>query len=72
MSTFAEMIFGRESLTYLIMTDFDGWSWIRFGGRRLLPNWPTVPILAEEMTVERCIDGCSSSHYTSAGLEYGQ
>ncbi|KAF9448028.1 WSC-domain-containing protein [Macrolepiota fuliginosa MF-IS2] len=42
------------------------------GGRRLLPKWPNTPIPPEEMTVERCIDGCEASGYTSAGMEYGQ
>jgi len=42
-----------------------------FGLPRLLPHHPTVPIPAEEMTVEKCINGCSASHYTSTGLEWG-
>jgi len=44
----------------------------KFQGPRLLPHWPTVSIPAEEMTVEKCLDGCGASGYTSAGLEWGQ
>lgn len=43
------------------------------GGLRTLqhtPNGPAIP--SEEMTVERCIDGCFGSGYIFAGLEDGQ
>ncbi|TFK30153.1 WSC-domain-containing protein [Coprinopsis marcescibilis] len=43
------------------------------GGPRRLPHWPErTPIPAEQMTVGRCIDGCETSGYNAAGLEYGQ
>ncbi|KAJ6610549.1 WSC domain-containing protein [Mycena sp. CBHHK59/15] len=41
-------------------------------GPRLLPHRPIVPIPAEKMTVERCLDGCQAAGYNAAGLEYGQ
>ncbi|KAJ6596722.1 WSC domain-containing protein [Mycena sp. CBHHK59/15] len=43
-----------------------------FQNQRLLPNKPKTPIPTEEMTVERCIDGCEAAGYNTAGLEYGQ
>ncbi|KAF8155044.1 hypothetical protein K438DRAFT_360544 [Mycena galopus ATCC 62051] len=44
------------------MDDYDG----------LLPHRPLVPIPAEQMTVERCLDGCMAAGYNAAGLEAGQ
>ncbi|KAJ7124472.1 WSC domain-containing protein [Mycena epipterygia] len=38
----------------------------------LLPHGPKVPIPTEEMTVERCADGCTAAFFTTAGLERGQ
>ncbi|KAJ7323157.1 hypothetical protein DFH08DRAFT_711878, partial [Mycena albidolilacea] len=46
------------------------------GGRAsrpsLFPFGPLVPIPAEQMTVERCIDGCAAAGYNAAGLQDGQ
>ncbi|KAJ6460214.1 WSC domain-containing protein [Mycena sanguinolenta] len=39
---------------------------------RLLPHGPLVPIPGEQMTVERCLDGCAAAGYDAAGLEAGQ
>jgi hypothetical protein len=41
-------------------------------GPRLLPHGPLVPIAAEQMTVERCLDGCAAAGYNAAALEAGQ
>ncbi|KAJ7222105.1 WSC domain-containing protein [Mycena pura] len=41
-------------------------------GGRLLPHGPLAPIPAEQMTVERCLDGCEAAGYNAAGLEAGQ
>ncbi|KAJ7919487.1 hypothetical protein B0H13DRAFT_2430315 [Mycena leptocephala] len=39
---------------------------------RLLPHSPLVPIPGEQMTVERCLDGCMAAGYNAAALEAGQ
>ncbi|TFK42314.1 WSC domain-containing protein [Crucibulum laeve] len=63
-----------------ILRSYNGWiftqcwqddTW-QFGYPRLLPHHPTTFIPAEQMTVQKCINGCGAAHYTSAGLEYGQ
>ncbi|KAJ6465330.1 WSC domain-containing protein, partial [Mycena sanguinolenta] len=41
-------------------------------GPRLLPHGPLVPIPGEQMTVEKCLDGCAAAGYNAAGLEAGQ
>ncbi|KAJ6549869.1 WSC domain-containing protein [Mycena capillaripes] len=41
-------------------------------GPRLLPHGPLVPIAGEQMTVERCLDGCAAAGYNAAALEAGQ
>jgi hypothetical protein len=38
----------------------------------LLHHGPLVPIPAEQMTVERCLDGCAAAGYNAAALEDGQ
>ncbi|KAJ7212681.1 hypothetical protein GGX14DRAFT_361515, partial [Mycena pura] len=38
---------------------------------RLLPHGPKVPIPSDQMTVERCADGCAAAGWTTAGLERG-
>jgi hypothetical protein len=43
-----------------------------FGGQRLLQNEPNPPLPHEEVTVQKCIDACAQSGYTSAGLEWSQ
>lgn len=42
------------------------------GGDRLLTHKPNTVIGDDNMTVQRCIDGCVASGYTSAGLEFSQ
>uniref|UniRef100_A0A0W0GFC0 WSC domain-containing protein n=1 Tax=Moniliophthora roreri TaxID=221103 RepID=A0A0W0GFC0_MONRR len=44
----------------------------REGEPRNLPFHPDQNIPISEMTVEKCLAGCARSHYTCAGLEYGQ
>lgn len=41
-------------------------------GPRLLPHGPLVPIAGEQMSVERCLDGCAAAGYNAAALEAGQ
>ncbi|KAJ7472198.1 WSC domain-containing protein [Mycena latifolia] len=41
-------------------------------GPRLLPHGPLVPIPGEQMTVEKCLDGCDAAGYNAAALEAGQ
>ncbi|KAJ7734138.1 hypothetical protein B0H16DRAFT_1877150, partial [Mycena metata] len=41
-------------------------------GLAQFPNGPLVPIPAEQMTVERCLDGCEAAGYNAAALEDGQ
>ncbi|KAJ7348541.1 hypothetical protein DFH08DRAFT_698609, partial [Mycena albidolilacea] len=38
----------------------------------LLAHGPKVPIPTEQMTVERCADGCAAAGWTTAGLERGR
>ncbi|KAJ7487936.1 WSC domain-containing protein, partial [Mycena latifolia] len=38
----------------------------------LLAHGPKVPIPTEEMSVERCTDGCAAAFFHTAGLERGQ
>ncbi|KAF8912082.1 WSC domain-containing protein [Gymnopilus junonius] len=59
--------------------EYNGWQvtecWednAAFGGSRILPHVPANYPPAVSMTVEKCIDACAASTYTSAGLEYGQ
>jgi hypothetical protein len=40
-------------------------------GNRILTNDPAAPIPADQMTVQKCIDGCAAAGFSSAGLEYG-
>jgi hypothetical protein len=42
------------------------------GGPRLLPHTPPNKPPAVSMTVQKCIDACHVSGYTTAGLEWGQ
>jgi hypothetical protein len=42
------------------------------GGPRLLTNEPNPPLPHEEVTVQKCIDACAKSGYSSAGLEWSQ
>lgn len=37
----------------------------------LLAHGPEFPIPAEQMTVEKCTDGCDAAGWTTAGLERG-
>ncbi|KAJ7212679.1 hypothetical protein GGX14DRAFT_621058 [Mycena pura] len=46
------------------------WECIEENGR-LLPHGPKVPIPSDQMTVERCADGCAAAGWTTAGLERG-
>jgi hypothetical protein len=39
---------------------------------RILKFSPSPVIPADQMTVQKCIDGCAAAGYTSAGLEYGK
>ncbi|KAF8969622.1 WSC domain-containing protein [Flammula alnicola] len=63
-----------------ILQSYKGWSFTqcweddlwRFNGPRILPHVPANDPPAESMTVGECIDACAASHYTSAGLEWGQ
>ncbi|CAG8772051.1 7373_t:CDS:2, partial [Acaulospora colombiana] len=41
-------------------------------GWRLLKHQPTTPIPGDEMTVQKCVDACQASGFTSAGVEYGR
>jgi hypothetical protein len=41
-------------------------------GNRILTNDPAAPIPADQMTVQKCIDGCAAAGFFSAGLEYGR
>ncbi|KAJ6505171.1 hypothetical protein C8R45DRAFT_545444, partial [Mycena sanguinolenta] len=41
-------------------------------GLVLLHHGPLVPIPGEQMTVERCLDGCEAAGYNAAALEDGQ
>ncbi|KAJ7876631.1 hypothetical protein B0H13DRAFT_2347577 [Mycena leptocephala] len=38
----------------------------------LLAHGPKVPIPTEQMTVEKCADGCAAAGWTTAGLERGR
>lgn len=38
----------------------------------LLAHGPKVPIPTEQMTVERCANGCAAAGWMTAGLERGQ
>ncbi|PVF98143.1 WSC-domain-containing protein [Serendipita vermifera] len=40
-------------------------------GNRILTNSPATSIPADQMTVQKCIDGCAAAGYSSAGLEFG-
>jgi len=46
--------------------------WTISSSLRLLRFHPNVAIPLEEMSVQVCVDGCRTSGYTAAGLEYGQ
>jgi len=52
------------------------WRWwgcqVEADGFILLTHGPLVPIPLEEMTVERCLDGCEAAGYNAAALENGQ
>ncbi|KAJ7198973.1 hypothetical protein GGX14DRAFT_699906 [Mycena pura] len=46
------------------------WGCVEENGR-LLAHGPNVPIPSEQLTVERCADGCAAAGWTTAGLERG-
>jgi hypothetical protein len=39
---------------------------------RILPSSPATSIPGDQMTVQKCIDGCAAAGFSSAGLEYGR
>ncbi|KAJ6495160.1 WSC-domain-containing protein [Mycena sanguinolenta] len=41
-------------------------------GPSLFPHGPLISIPAEQMTVDRCLDGCEAAGYNVAGLQDGQ
>ncbi|KAJ7906565.1 WSC domain-containing protein [Mycena leptocephala] len=51
---------------------YKNWLFDGPGVLRLLPHEPPVPIPGEQMTVERCLDGCEAGGYNAAALEAGQ
>ncbi|KAJ6549867.1 WSC domain-containing protein [Mycena capillaripes] len=74
---FADMPFttGPSSTVFFIKPGSGGDVWSHEmppGDPRLLPHRPLVAIAAEQMTVERCLDGCAAAEYNAAGLEAGQ
>ncbi|KAJ6579660.1 hypothetical protein DFH09DRAFT_1077253 [Mycena vulgaris] len=42
------------------------------GGPSFATHGPKVPIPAEQMSIERCTDGCAAASFNTAGLERGQ
>ncbi|KAG8842004.1 hypothetical protein FRC20_004683, partial [Serendipita sp. 405] len=46
--------------------------WRDSSSSRIFTAGPSQPIPANEMTVQKCIDGCAVLGYESAGLEYGR
>jgi hypothetical protein len=39
---------------------------------RILTSSPSPAIPADQMTVQKCIDGCTAAGFSSAGVEYGK
>ncbi|KAG8868256.1 hypothetical protein FRC20_003734 [Serendipita sp. 405] len=39
---------------------------------RILSSHPSIDIPADQMTVEKCIEGCAATGYSFAGLEFGR
>ncbi|KAJ7912134.1 WSC domain-containing protein, partial [Mycena leptocephala] len=80
----AEICGGPESLTLYhnanipftigngsVLQNYGLWQlWACIDG--LLAHGPKVPIPTEQMTVEKCADGCAAAGWTTAGLERGR
>ncbi|PVF94000.1 WSC-domain-containing protein [Serendipita vermifera] len=39
---------------------------------RILKHGPVTPIPMDEMTVQKCIEGCKAAGFSSAGVEFGR
>ncbi|KAG8814910.1 hypothetical protein FRC19_001415, partial [Serendipita sp. 401] len=46
--------------------------WHDSAGSRILASHPSPEIPSDQMTVQKCIDGCAAAGYSSAGLEFGK
>ncbi|PVF94002.1 WSC-domain-containing protein [Serendipita vermifera] len=59
-----------------VLDSYGGYSktqcWEDSAGNRVLKNQPAFPISGDNMTVQKCIDGCKTAGFSSAGVEYGR
>ncbi|KAG8818964.1 hypothetical protein FRC18_012255 [Serendipita sp. 400] len=46
--------------------------WHDSASSRILTSHPSTGIPADQMTVQKCIDGCAAAGFSSAGLEFGR
>ncbi|KAG8822629.1 hypothetical protein FRC19_005563 [Serendipita sp. 401] len=46
--------------------------WHDSANSRILSSHPSTDIPADQMTVQKCIDGCAAAGFSSAGLEFGR
>ncbi|KAG8801479.1 hypothetical protein FRC17_006644, partial [Serendipita sp. 399] len=59
-----------------VLESYNGYSktqcWQDLTSNRILKQSPATPISHNDMTVEKCIDGCAAAGYSSAGVEFGR
>ncbi|KAJ6467759.1 WSC domain-containing protein [Mycena sanguinolenta] len=51
---------------------YKNWGWWACINQVSIPHRPLVSIPAEQMTVEKCLDGCEAAGYNAAALQDGQ
>ncbi|KAG8840047.1 hypothetical protein FRB91_006583, partial [Serendipita sp. 411] len=59
-----------------VLESYNGYSktqcWQDHASNRLLRQGPASPISPDSMTIQKCIDGCATAGFSSAGVEYGK
>ncbi|KAG8805415.1 hypothetical protein FRC17_005529, partial [Serendipita sp. 399] len=59
-----------------VLESYNGYSktqcWQDLTSNRILKQSPVAPIDGDEMTVQKCIDGCAAAGFSSAGVEFGR
>ncbi|KAG9042501.1 hypothetical protein FS842_002167, partial [Serendipita sp. 407] len=74
-------IYVKDNFPYTVgppspLSNYNGYSktscWRDSPSDRILKHEPDSPIPGDQMTVQKCIDGCAAAGYSSAGVELGR